>query len=64
MHKMCLVFWQSEPQYAYKRYDYKSNIQKVLFVVIVFFERMSETGLILMHHIGVNRRSHLIYDTF
>ena len=23
MLKICLVFWESEPQYAYKRYAYK-----------------------------------------
>ena len=23
MLKVCLVFWKSEPQYAYKRYAYK-----------------------------------------
>ena len=23
MLKICLVFWKSEPQYAYKRYAYK-----------------------------------------
>ena len=23
MLKLCLVFWKSEPQYAYKRYAYK-----------------------------------------
>ena len=25
MLKICLVFWESEPQYAYKRYAYKKN---------------------------------------
>ena len=24
--KTCLVFWKSEPQYAYKRYAYKKNM--------------------------------------
>ena len=26
MLKICLVFWDSEPQYAYKRYAYKKNM--------------------------------------
>ena len=26
MLKICLVFWESEPQYAYKRYAYKKNM--------------------------------------
>ena len=25
MLKMCLAFWKSEPQYAYKRYAYKKE---------------------------------------
>ena len=25
MLKICLVFWESEPQYAYKLYDYKKK---------------------------------------
>ena len=25
MLKLCLVFWKSEPQYAYKRYAYKKT---------------------------------------
>ena len=25
MLKICLVFWESEPQYAYKRYAYKKE---------------------------------------
>ena len=25
MLKICLVFWKSEPQYAYKRYAYKEK---------------------------------------
>ena len=25
MLKMCLAFWKSEPQYAYKRYAYKKT---------------------------------------
>ena len=25
MLKVCLVFWKSEPQYAYKRYAYKTK---------------------------------------
>ena len=26
MLKICLGFWKSEPQYAYKRYAYKKNM--------------------------------------
>ena len=31
MLEICLVFWESEPQYAYKRYAYKKtcNVDKV-----------------------------------
>ena len=25
MLKICLAFWESEPQYVYKRYAYKKN---------------------------------------
>ena len=31
MLKICLVFWQSEPQYAYKRYAYKKHVCLELF---------------------------------
>ena len=30
MLKICLVFWESEPQYAYKLYAYKKNMYLVL----------------------------------
>ena len=30
MLKICLVFWESEPQYAYKRYTYKKNMYMFL----------------------------------
>ena len=26
MLNICLMFWESEPQYAYKRYAYKKNM--------------------------------------
>ena len=26
MLKICLVYWESEPQYAYKLYAYKKNM--------------------------------------
>ena len=26
MLRICLDFWESEPQYAYKRYAYKKNM--------------------------------------
>ena len=31
MLKICLVFWKSEPQYAYKRYAYKKNMYDILY---------------------------------
>ena len=35
MLKICLVFWKSEPQYAYKRYAYKrKNMYFVLFSLV------------------------------
>ena len=34
MLKICLVFWESEPQYAYKRYAYKKNILSMLQLMI------------------------------
>ena len=30
MLKICLVFWKSEPQYAYKLYAYKKNMYMVI----------------------------------
>ena len=30
MLKICLVFWESEPQYAYKRYAYKKTCTCIL----------------------------------
>ena len=30
MLKICLVFWESEPQYAYKRYAYKKKNMYVI----------------------------------
>ena len=30
MLNICLVFWESEPQYAYKRYAYKKNMQPMV----------------------------------
>ena len=29
MLKICLVFWESEPQYACKRYAYKKNMYTI-----------------------------------
>ena len=29
MLKTCLVFWKSEPQYAYKRYAYNKNMYSI-----------------------------------
>ena len=30
MLKICLVFWKSEPKYAYKRYAYKKKNMYVI----------------------------------
>ena len=30
MLKICLVFWKSKPQYAYKRYTYKKHVLDVI----------------------------------
>ena len=30
MLKICLGFWKSEPQYAYKFYAYKKNMYSIL----------------------------------
>ena len=35
MLKVCLVFWEYEPQYAYKRYAYKKNLYTVSVQVAV-----------------------------
>ena len=29
MLQICLAFWKSEPQYAYKRYAYKKNMYMI-----------------------------------
>ena len=34
MLKICIVFWESEPQYAYKHYAYKKNMY---FLSQIFF---------------------------
>ena len=35
MLRICLVFWESEPQYAYKRYAYKKHVcEEVAFSVV------------------------------
>ena len=37
MLKICLVFWESEPQYAYKRYAYKKKHVYLLVSHDVFY---------------------------
>ena len=32
MLKICLVFWKSEPRYAYKRYAYKKHVSQNVFL--------------------------------
>ena len=41
MLKICLVIWESEPQYAYKRYAYKKNMY--------FISNNSEIDVILIN---------------
>ena len=36
MLKICLVFWESEPQYAYKRYAYKKTCILIGMIYIDF----------------------------
>ena len=31
--EICLVFWKSEPQYAYKSYAYKKNMYDIFVVM-------------------------------
>ena len=33
MLKICLVFWKSEPQYAYEGYAYKKHALQILLVL-------------------------------
>ena len=46
MLKICLVFWESEHQYAYKRYAYKKTcipwLSNSSFVSLVFFDMSLE----------------------
>ena len=39
MLKMCLVFWESEPQYAYKRYAYKKKTCRCRLCDILFIRK-------------------------
>ena len=41
MLKICLVFWKSEPQYAYKRYAYKKNMYCAV-LIMQYVNRFSE----------------------
>ena len=41
MLKICLVFWTSEPQYAYKRYAYKKTCTRSKVLMSTTFEHMS-----------------------
>ena len=40
MLKICLVFWESEPQYAYKPYAYK---KKHVYVKTLFVDRFLQS---------------------
>ena len=45
MLKICLVFWNSEPQYAYKRYAYiKKHVIDPGCIKDIVFSRQSSTG--------------------
>ena len=45
MLKICLVFWESEPQYAYKRYAYKKNMYlSIIYVFLHFFTFSRKTN--------------------
>ena len=60
MLKICLVFWESEPKYAYKRYAYKkktcsdfSNLEgtnfKIFLILIPFTNSLpSDLGQIMI----------------
>ena len=41
MLKICLVFWKSEPQYAYKSYAYKRKnmVIRLLIPRLIFFSK-------------------------
>ena len=42
MLEICLAFWKSEPQYAYKRYAYKKkHVIKLLKSIIVRLSNMN-----------------------
>ena len=34
MLKICLAFWKSEPQYAYKRYAYKETCTNMPYILV------------------------------
>ena len=38
MLRICLVFWESEPQYAYKRYAYKKHVYDWVFAEESMFD--------------------------
>ena len=41
MLKICLVFWESEPQYDYKLYGYKKNMYLILSKDRVHYARIA-----------------------
>ena len=44
MLKICLVFWESEPQYAYKHYAYKKNMYQIILSISHFSHRFTGWG--------------------
>ena len=49
MLKTCLAFWESEPQYAYKRYAYKNvHLLVSLLVALLFGPKVYLFGSIVI----------------
>ena len=47
MLKICLVFWESEPQYAYKCYAYKKKHVPNDFIVNMYCQMIQISALIV-----------------
>ena len=45
MLKICLVFWESEPQYAYKRYAYKKNMYIMIRLIQKYMKQLWQQQL-------------------
>ena len=53
MLNVCLAFWKSEPQYAYRRYAYKKNMQFMKFRMIYSWNAVIAMIFIISLKIGV-----------